>query len=145
MIRVLDTNVVAEMMSPSPNPSVVAFLDGLAEPPCLTVVTVAEVLLRIAVLPKGKRRNRLEEAADLLIEALGRQRILPVDELVAREFASVVSFRRANGRPISQFDALIAGICRVHGAELVTRNVRDFELTGLGVINPWTDGPARPE
>ncbi len=39
--------------------------------------------------------------------------------------------------PINGFDAVIASICRAHDATLATRNVRDFEGTGIAVIDPW--------
>jgi predicted nucleic acid-binding protein len=44
------------------------------------------------------------------------------------------------GAPISGYDAQIAAICRVHGATLATRNVKDFDHVGIDVVNPWTDG-----
>jgi predicted nucleic acid-binding protein len=34
-------------------------------------------------------------------------------------------------------DAQIAAICRSHGAPIATRNVWDFEFSGVEVINPW--------
>jgi len=40
--------------------------------------------------------------------------------------------------PRSDRDALIAATGLVHAMPIVTRNVADFELTGGGVINPWT-------
>jgi predicted nucleic acid-binding protein len=36
-------------------------------------------------------------------------------------------------------DAFIAGTALVHGMTVVTRNVRDFEPTGVKVLNPWQD------
>ncbi len=45
--------------------------------------------------------------------------------------------QRALGHPIDGFDAQIASICRVHGASVATRNVKDFHDTGLTVIDPW--------
>ena len=44
------------------------------------------------------------------------------------------------GLPIDGFDAQIAAICRIHGAALATRNVKDFRQTGVNVIDPWLDG-----
>jgi predicted nucleic acid-binding protein len=41
------------------------------------------------------------------------------------------------GRPISEFDAQIAAIARVHGAALATRDVAGFEGCGIEIINPW--------
>jgi toxin FitB len=35
-------------------------------------------------------------------------------------------------------DALIAATAIVHGLRIVTRNVQDFEPTGVAILNPWT-------
>jgi predicted nucleic acid-binding protein len=32
---------------------------------------------------------------------------------------------------------MIAAIARAHGAAVATRNVKDFEGTGVALINPW--------
>jgi predicted nucleic acid-binding protein len=37
----------------------------------------------------------------------------------------------------SDRDALIAATALVHGLTVATRNVSDFERTGVGVLNPW--------
>jgi toxin FitB len=36
-------------------------------------------------------------------------------------------------------DALIAATARVHGMTVVTRNVKNFDLAGVQVLNPFTD------
>ena len=41
------------------------------------------------------------------------------------------------GTPISMPDAQIAAICRVSNADFATRTTKDFEDTGLVLINPW--------
>lgn len=41
------------------------------------------------------------------------------------------------GRPMSVPDGMIAAIALVNGGRLATRNVRDFETTGLDLISPW--------
>jgi hypothetical protein len=43
------------------------------------------------------------------------------------------------GRPISQFDAMIAAIARSRRAAVATRNKGDFEHCGVRTINPWTE------
>jgi predicted nucleic acid-binding protein len=57
----------------------------------------------------------------------------------ADEFAQISASRRAAERPITQFDALIAGITRSRGAKLATRNVADFDGCDIEVINPWSE------
>jgi len=36
-------------------------------------------------------------------------------------------------------DALIAETARAHGLSVVTCNVKDFELTGVQVLNPFAE------
>ena len=40
-------------------------------------------------------------------------------------------------------DGLIAATALVHGMTVVTRNVSDFELTGVAVLDPWGWAPVR--
>ena len=35
-------------------------------------------------------------------------------------------------------DAMIAATARVHGLQVVTRNIRDFKEFGVGVVNPYS-------
>jgi toxin FitB len=49
----------------------------------------------------------------------------------------IVAHRDRIGLPIEGFDAQIAAICRARGAALATRNVKDFQETGIDVIDPW--------
>ncbi|WP_206517765.1 hypothetical protein [Sphingobium algorifonticola] len=43
--------------------------------------------------------------------------------------------------PVRERDGLIATTAQVHGSTLVTRNVADFEATGVLILNPgvWTE------
>jgi hypothetical protein len=59
-------------------------------------------------------------------------RILPVDTPVAQRCAALHV-----PNPRSQRDALIAATAMVHGMTVVTRNVSDFEPTGVALLNPW--------
>ncbi len=104
-----------------------------------TSITQAEILYGLELLPSGKRRARLAASiADLFASEFGG-RILPFDEQAAAVFPKIVAHRHATGRPISQFDALIASVCRVRGASIATRNTMDFDRCGLVVVNPWED------
>jgi predicted nucleic acid-binding protein len=59
-------------------------------------------------------------------------RILPVDAAVALRCASLHVPDQAN-----ESDALIAATALVHGLTVVTRNVGDFQSSGVTLINPW--------
>ena len=64
-------------------------------------------------------------------------RVLPFDEEAAVHYAEIVATRRREGRPIEAFDAQIAATAQVAGAELATRDVRDFAGCDLILVCPW--------
>jgi predicted nucleic acid-binding protein len=136
---VLDTNVLSEMLRPSPEPRVREWLSDQSRASVFTTtITRGEILYGIRVLPVGKRRDGLWDAATKIFDIDMAGRVLSFDSLAADEFAEISATRRASGRPIAQFDAQIAGITRSRGAQLATRNVSDFDACGFDVINPWS-------
>jgi predicted nucleic acid-binding protein len=66
----------------------------------------------------------------VLVEFTGR--VLSVDTAVAQRCA-----RLHVPDPRGERDALIAATALVHGMTVVTRNVDDFEATGVPLLNPW--------
>ena len=137
---VLDTNVVSELMRGNPRPAVLAWLDDqLARNLFVTAVTEAEIRAGIAFLPEGKRRRGLAEAAERAFGELFSGHVLPFDGEAARAYAGIAARRRKAGRPIAQADCQVAAISHSRGAVVATRNVRDFEETGVDVIDPWAD------
>ncbi len=137
---ILDTNVVSELMQERPHPTVLEWIDDrLKRDLHVAAVTQAEVLTGIAILPEGKRRQGLAAAADRAFDGMFADRVLPFDRSAARAYAKIAAARRSAGRPISQADCQIAAIAAARGGSVVTRNVRDFEGTGVAVVNPWED------
>ncbi|GGE22181.1 ribonuclease VapC [Aureimonas endophytica] len=138
---VLDTNIVSETMTRRPNPLVVDFLrQSEREVFAITTLTLFELRLGIEILPQSAERSRLW----ILFEgyeagALGSP--LPLDPESAGLAAVFRAERRRKGRPTSVPDSLIAGIALRHGAALATRNIRDFEDSGLALIDPWQAVP----
>ncbi|MCU0072935.1 type II toxin-antitoxin system VapC family toxin [Pseudomonas koreensis] len=135
---VLDTNVLSEFMRVEPETRVLAWVD--AQPAmdlAVSAITVAEILHGIARLPSGKRKKNLEALAMAMFEEDFAGRILPFDAHAAVEYATLVADCESKGRTASMGDAQIAAICRTHGVPIATRNVKDFEFSGVEVINPW--------
>ncbi len=138
---IIDTNVASELMRPAPLPTVAAWIaERDAEELFLTAVSEAELLYGVAILPAGRRRTMLEASMTRWLDLGFTERILPFDSAAARAYAEIASDRRRAGRPIGEADCQIAAISRSRGAVLVTRNVRDFEGSGVDVVDPWTDG-----
>jgi toxin FitB len=137
-VIVLDTNVLSEVVRPQPHAGVVAWLDSLdAAATTTTAITVAELLYGVSRLPRGRRREQLTEAVRAQIEDDLAGRVEPFDAAAAVHYASLVSSREQAGRPIGVADGQIAAICRKLGATLATRDVDDFEGTGVELLNPW--------
>ena len=137
---VLDTNVVSELIRPNPSSIVVDWVAGQAVPRLyLTTISEAELRYGVEILPAGERRTRLlEEVEGMLTEDFAGH-ILPFDSAAARAYAAIAAARRAAGRPINHADCQIAAIARCRGASVATRDVADFEGSGVDVIDPWAD------
>jgi toxin FitB len=136
-VIVLDTNVVSELMRPEPAPQVASWVrDRDRHELQTTAITLAEIRYCISRLSDGRRKQVLLAAAAEIFSAFGDQ-ILPIDAAAAEHYGVIASSRERAGRPIASFDALIAAACRARGAALATRNVSDFDATGIEVIDPW--------
>ncbi len=137
---IADTNVISELMKADPSPVVVAWVAAHAsEEFRTTAVTLAEVLYGIERLPAGDRKAALRQAA---ADVFGRfaEDILPFDAAAATAYSEIVAQCDRQGAPIGGYDAQIAAICRTRNARLATRNTKDFEGTGVALINPWETG-----
>ncbi|MGY3608910.1 type II toxin-antitoxin system VapC family toxin [Bradyrhizobium sp. Leo121] len=134
---VLDTNVVSEAMKPQPNPDVLRWLDEqVAETIYISSVTVAELLFGINALAPGKRKDRLAEALNGLME-LFADRILPFDTDAARQYADLAVRARAAGKGFPTPDGYIAAIAASRDFIVATRDASAFDAAGISVINPW--------
>ncbi|OYW51885.1 MAG: VapC toxin family PIN domain ribonuclease [Azorhizobium sp. 32-67-21] len=133
----LDTNVISEAMKPSPDDTVRAWLDEqAAETLYLSSVTIAELLYGIGALPAGKRKDRLTEALDGVME-LFADRVLPFDIAAARRYADLAVKARAAGKGFPTPDGYIAAIAASRGFAVATRDTSAFHAAGVVVINPW--------
>jgi predicted nucleic acid-binding protein len=143
-VIVLDTNVVSELMRPSPARAVVGWsLSQDARDLFTTSVTLAEIRYGIERLPDGQRKAQLRAKAADIFFAL-TDKVLPFDGRAALRYATLAADRDRAGLPIAGFDAQIAAVCRTYNAALATRNVKDFQHTGVELINPWQQAGSPP-
>ena len=136
MTYLLDTNVLSETRKRKPAAGVA---DWIATTPPdrlhVSVLTLGEIEQGIARI---RGRGDLQQAAGLVhwlqdVQTGFEGRILPVTLPVAAAWG-----RQQYSRPLPVIDALIAATARVHGMIVVTRNVKDFDLAGVEVLNPCT-------
>lgn len=139
---VLDSNVISELMRPTPEPAVLSWIARhTIEELAIATTSVMELRHGILRLPAGRKQKRLAERFDGFCRE-GVSQILPFDLEAAEAAAIYLAERERNGRPLVDVrDAQIAGITlRLSqrdgtAATLATRNVDDF--VDLQVANPW--------
>lgn len=141
---VLDTNVVSELRKVrfgKAEARVATWADSV-EAVSLYVSAITILELEIGVLQmEGRDPSQgamLRAWMDNHVVPEFSERVLPVDTAVARRCARLHVPDRRGER-----DALIAATALVHGMTIVTRNVADFEPTGVAVLNPWNDSGER--
>jgi predicted nucleic acid-binding protein len=137
---ILDTNVLSELMRSQPDTQVMKwFTHQTAVTFYITAITQSEILLGIALLPAGKRRDALTDAAGTLFREDFFGNCLSFDDSCAGLYASVVANRRRSGFSITTEDAQIAAIALSRKLPLATRNTKDFlHIADLTIYNPWT-------
>lgn len=135
---ILDTNVISELFRPFPEPRVVEWLVSLTGDVAITSITLAELLAGVRKLPEGRRKDELARGIEEAVAPYRESRsLLAFDADAAEQYAEVLASREAAGAPISTADAQIAAICLAHGAACATRNVKDFQHTGVKLVDPW--------
>ncbi|PMS34833.1 hypothetical protein B0G57_10644 [Trinickia symbiotica] len=135
---VLDTNVLSETLRSTPNSRVMEWFAAQWRAALFTTtVTRAEILYGVGRMPDGSRKQALSSAIKAIFEEDFAGRLLNFDSDAADVYAEIAVSRTNAGRPISQFDAMIAAVARSRGATLATRNVKDFVDCGIPVIDPW--------
>ena len=135
MSYLLDTNVVSELVRVKPNNKVVKWFETVPDEALhLSVLSLGEVRKGVEKLKASRRRERLRVWLEQdLVEWFG-PRLLPVDHAVADRWGILLARIE---RPVPAIDSLLAATALHHGLRLVTRNIEDFQVTGLEVINPW--------
>ena len=138
---ILDTNVVSALMQRTPDVAVIDWLNQQpAESIWLTSITIFETRFGLALLPKGRRRDSLEDAFDRLLSEDLDKRILDFDVPAASAAATVAAARQRAGRPVDMPDTPIAGIAVSRNATLATRTTTHLPYVSVEVVNPLQMG-----
>lgn len=132
----LDTNVISELRKAHKADTHVSSWGTGQRPADLFISVITIMELRMGILSLARRDA---PQAAVLESWLSRQvmpsfsgRVLAIDLAVANQCAALHV-----PDPRSDRDALIAATALVHGLTVVTRNTRDFEATGVLLLNPW--------
>lgn len=135
----IDTNVVSEWRKPKPDRRITDFLAQQKRRTIWTsIVCIAEI------------RKGVEEAADQVVGTMIAQwlenilrpffesRILGLSEDELLEALKIADQCERKRKRVTAADVWIAATARCNDLIVVTRNVRDFDPTGVPVLNPCT-------
>src|SRR4029434_10845572 len=130
----LDTNIVSELRKRKPHGGVLAWLRRVNDRDLyLSAATLGEIQAGIEFTREQDQAKaaEIEAWADRVVVTWN---ILPMDAATFRMWAKLMH-RRSNALIA---DTMIAATARVHGLQVVTRNVRDFKDFGINVLNPYS-------
>ena len=133
---ILDTNVISELRKGRKAQRSVRMWEQAMPSSSfyLSVVSVLELEIGVLLVERRDRNQGTVLRAWMdghdLPSFSGR--ILAIDTVVAQRCALLHVPNPGSGR-----DALIAATALVHGMTVVTRNVSEFQATGVPVVNPW--------
>ena len=132
----LDTNVISELRRPDKaDRNVVAWANAApAANFFMSVISILEIEIGTRFI---ERRDAAQGAIlrtwiNTQVLARFEGRILAIDTAVAQRCAQLHV-----PNPRAERDALVAATALVHSLTVVTRNVGDFEPTGVPYLNPW--------
>jgi hypothetical protein len=133
---ILDTNVISELRKArKTHPNVRKWAEPLSSASLyISVISVLELEIGILLLDRRDKEQGaiLRAWIDSHVLPTFSGRILAIDTDVAQRCATLQV-----PNPRADRDALIAATALVHGLTVATRNVADFERTGVSVLNPW--------
>ena len=129
----VDANVLSEATKPVPDERVVKWL-GRNEPEfAVDPVILGEIRFGILLLPRGRRRSRLERWFE---DGVQRLQCIPWEASTGLRWAELLATLRAEGRAMPIKDSLIAATALEHDLAVVTLNRRDFDAAGVVVVDP---------
>ena len=132
----LDTNVLSELVRARPQPQVVAFVRAQSDP-LISALTIHEIAYGAERAPDPARRAKLVAwVAQIRRQFAGR--IVAIDADIAEQAGRPRAAAAAQGASTDPIDALIAACAVARAASVATRNTRDFEAYGVGLIDPWS-------
>lgn len=131
----VDANVLSEATKPSPDERVVEWL-GRNEPDlAVDPIILGEIRFGILLLPRGRRRSRLERWFD---DGVQKLQCIPWEASTGLRWAELLATLRAEGRAMPIKDSLIAATALAHGLAVATLNGRDLDAAGVIVVDPGT-------
>lgn len=127
-------NVLCEPTKQAADSRVVEWLNANESSLIVDSIIVGELRIGILTLPRGRKRDRLEQWFETVVETI---ECIPWDVTISRRWAALVVELRQKGETVPLLDGMIAATALQHDLVVATRNIRDFLKTGVKTLNPF--------
>lgn len=134
MSYLVDANVLSELTKPAPDEKAIRWLRQHEQDLVVNPIILGEIEYGILAMPPGRRRNRMEEWFERVIQTL---EVVDMDKETAAAWARLLAKLKKRGLAMPVKDSLIAATAIAHGFQVATRNTADFKNTGVPVENPF--------
>lgn len=132
----LDTNVWSVQSKAKADRHVLDWLSAHAEHFLLSTIVIAEIRAGIENPDADHRRAELTQWLED-IEIIYQDQVLKFDAQSAHHLGRLIAKRKLLNHQTKLLDAALAAQALAHDCPVATRNTRDFEWTGVRVIDPW--------
>jgi len=132
-VILVDTNVWSETSKPNGSRKVVRWIADNKNQLWLSTIVIAEIRAGIENPDAADKRNEIEDWL-ATIEKVQASRTLFFDRPAAYALGKLLISKPQDKKML---DALLAAQAIAHDCPIATRNVKDFEWTGVKLINPW--------
>jgi len=136
MNYLIDTNVCSEPAKPTPDPHVVAWMRRHEGSLYVSSITIGEIRRGIERLAEGKRKARLQVWLQSICDCM-KGRVLSFNTSTAHVWGQLKANWDKSGIGVPDLDSQLAATAHRYSLTIVTRNISDFEKTGVKVINPF--------
>ena len=134
MKYLVDANILSEPTKAAPRASVVKWLRDNQSEIAVDPIILGELRFGILLLPKGKRRSRLER---WFLGGVQILQCLPWEAETGLRWAELLASLRASGRAMPIKDSLIAATALVHKLVVATHDITDFQNAGVKLVDPF--------
>lgn len=132
----IDTNVLSQPMRANGEARVNQWLRNNFDQVGIPTLAVAEIVYGIELIDDFDRRIQLTNALAVMKQRF-EDRFVPFDMAAAEAHGWLRARMKRLGTVLPELDGQIAAVAISRNAKLATRNMRDFERTGLELIDPW--------
>jgi len=138
MKYLLDICVLSELIKKSPSSNLIKWLSKIDENKLfVSVLTIGEIHKGIEKLPNSKKKTEFYQWVNHDLKERFNTRILDFDLQAATIWGKIQALSEIQGKSMLVIDGQIAATGIRYDLTVVTRNIKDMEMSGVNLLNPW--------